>query len=116
MTISVQFIDGLDEEISGVSLRKRRDSAIKIVVLIFKHLHAIERLRAYRKQINKILLRDDEGDIQVTPNGVKFFFTEDESLSRVECFFEVETESAFERVMRFLNRYAEANGFQYQST
>lgn len=116
MAISVQFIAGLDEEISEVSLRQRPGFSGKIVVLKFKRLQAIERLRAYRNQINKILLHDEEGDIQVTPHGVKFFFVGDDDLSQVECTFEVETESAFERVMRFLHRYADAHGFQYQPT
>ncbi len=116
MTTSVQFIDGLDEEISGISLRKRKDSETKIVVLLFEHLQAIEKLRAYRKQITNLWLRDEEGEIKVTPSGVKFFFAEDEELSKVECSFEVDSEEIFERVMRFLHRYADENGFQFQST
>jgi photosystem II Psb28-2 protein len=40
----------------------------------------------------------------------------DDELSKVECTFEVEAEDIFERVMRFLNRYAEENGFEYQSS
>jgi photosystem II Psb28-2 protein len=61
-------------------------------------------------------LRDEEGQIKVTPSNVKFFYAENEDLSKVECYFEVYSEDIFERVMRFLNRYADENGFQFQST
>ena len=33
MTATVQFIDGLNEEISGIKLRNRRNSQTQIVVL-----------------------------------------------------------------------------------
>jgi photosystem II Psb28-2 protein len=113
VSATIQFIDGLDEELGGVSLRKRRDSNTKIVVLVFNQLKAIERLRAYRKQISHLWLRDDEGEIRVSPTGVKFFYIEDDELSKAECSFEVESEDVFERVMRFLHRYADEHGFEY---
>jgi photosystem II Psb28-2 protein len=116
VSTSIQFIEGLNEDISGVSLRKTRNSDKKIVVLTFERLQAVEQLRAYRKEIKNLWLRDDEGDIKVTPTGVKFFYVGDDELSKVECTFEVESEEIFERVMRFLNRYAEENGFEYQSS
>lgn len=36
VTISVEFIEGTSEEISGISLRKRPNSDTKIVVLSFR--------------------------------------------------------------------------------
>ncbi len=58
MVTSVQFIEGLDEEISGISLRKKRDSNIKIVVLFFEKLQAMERLGAVRNQITNLWLKE----------------------------------------------------------
>ncbi|AMW26685.1 MULTISPECIES: photosystem II reaction center protein Psb28 [Arthrospira] len=115
MSTSIQFIDGLDEELGGVSLRKRRDSNTKIVVLVFNQLKAIEKLRAYRKQISHLWLRDEEGEIRVSPTGVKFFYVGDDELSKAECTFEVHSEDIFGRVMRFLHRYADDHGFEYNA-
>ncbi|MBS0014981.1 MAG: photosystem II reaction center protein Psb28 [Arthrospira sp. SH-MAG29] len=115
MSTSIQFIDGLDEELGGVSLRKRRDSNTKIVVLVFKQLKAIEKLRAYRKQISHLWLRDEEGEIRVSPTGVRFFYLEDDELSKAECTFEVDSEDILGRVMRFLHRYADDHGFEYNA-
>ncbi|MBW4497957.1 MAG: photosystem II reaction center protein Psb28 [Oscillatoria princeps RMCB-10] len=112
--VSVQFIDGLDEEISEISLRKRRNSSTKIVILIFERLQAMEKGRSFTNRIDTLYFRDEEGEIQVTPSGIKFFFADDDDFSKAECSFEVNSEPAFERVMRFFNRYAEANGFEFQ--
>ncbi|MGB3512014.1 MAG: photosystem II reaction center protein Psb28 [Microcoleaceae cyanobacterium] len=115
MTVSVQFIEGLNEEITGVSLRKRRNSEVKIVVLMFDRLQATESFRSFTNKINKLWLKDEEGDIEVAPSGIKFLSADETDFSKVECSFEVESEEKFERVMRFLHRYAEANGFEFQS-
>jgi photosystem II Psb28-2 protein len=115
MVTSVQFIEGLDEEITGVSLRKNRNSNTNIVVLIFERLQAMERLRAFRNQITNLWLKDDDGNIKVTPSGIKFFYAGDDDIEKMECSFEVESEELLERVMQFLHRYAQDHGFEYQS-
>lgn len=115
MAVSVQFIDGLDEEISGISLRKRRHSGTKIVVLTFDRLQAAERFRSFTNKVDNLILQDEEGEIRVTPSGIKFIFVDDDELSKTECSFEVSSELEFERVMRFFNRYAREKGFEFQS-
>jgi len=114
--VSVQFIEGLEEEISGVSLRKNRFSAKKTVVLMFKQVQALEKGRSFTNKIENLWLRDEEGTIQVYPNGVKFVFVDDDNLSAAECSFDVEGEEVFARVMRFLHRYAEVHGFSFQES
>jgi photosystem II Psb28-2 protein len=112
MSVSVQFIQGLDEEISGISLRKRRDTGTKMVVLFFERVAAIEKGRSFVNQVDKLFLRDEEGEIQVSPNGIKFTFVDDDTLSQAECSFDVHSE-AWERVMRFFHRYADVHGFEF---
>jgi photosystem II Psb28-2 protein len=115
MSVSVEFIEGLHEEISQISLRQGRDSQRKTVVLVFEKLQALEKLRAYTNRISNLWLRDDEGNIQVTPSGIKFFSFEEDEISKVECSFELENAQQFDRVMRFFHRYAEAYGFNFES-
>lgn len=116
MAATVQFIDGIDEEIAGIKLRKRRNSDTHIVVLLFNPLSAMEKGRSFTNTINAMQLEDEEGKIQVTPSGIRFHFVNNDELSQVECTFEVDSPSAWERVQRFLNRYAEDHGFQFQET
>lgn len=94
VTISVEFIEGMSEEISGISLRKRPNS--------------------FGNKVEHLWLKDEEGTIQVSPNGMKFIFVDDDELSNAECTFEVHSQEQFYRVMRFFHRYADAYGFEFQ--
>ena len=116
MTVSVQFIDGVDEEIDSVSLRQKKRSPVKSVVLLFKEVRAIERGRSFYRKIDSLTLADEEGKIRVEPTGIKFTYRGEDELAQAECTFEVASEDHWERVMRFFNRYAEAKGFTFQST
>jgi len=111
VTISVQFLEGLEEEITEVSLRKRGNT--RIVVLIFERMQAMEQLRSFTKGTDSLWLEDEEGQMQVFPSGIKFFFRNDDDLARVECAFEVTAEPIWERVMRFLERWAKTKGFEF---
>jgi photosystem II Psb28-2 protein len=116
MAASVQFIDGIDEEIGQISLRQRKGSSTKIVVLTFNRLRATEQLRGYTNKVEHLWLRDDEGEIQVSPGGMKFTFIDDDTLANAECSFEVDSEENFDRVMRFFHRYADEHGFEFQES
>jgi len=114
VTISVEFIEGMSEEISGISLRKRPNSDTKIVVLSFERLVAAEGFKSFGNKVEYLWLKDEEGNIQVSPQGIKFIFVDDDELSKAECTFEVHSQDQFDRVMRFFHRYADAHGFEFQ--
>jgi photosystem II Psb28-2 protein len=116
MPVSVQFIDGINEELSGISLRRRRDSGTNLVVLLFEELEALKGGRSFTNKIDTLSLRDQEGEIKIIPSGIKFFFADDEhDLAKAECSFELRTQAELERVMRFFHRYADVHGFEFQS-
>ena len=52
---SIEFFDGLFEELSGVSLRRDRRTGTHIALLVFEKLKSIEQFNSYRKQFNKAL-------------------------------------------------------------
>jgi photosystem II Psb28-2 protein len=113
---SIQFFEGVSETLSDVSLRRNRTSGIRSVLLVFQELKSLERFRSYTKRFtNSIRLTDEEGEINVEPSSVQFIFggPEGDDLKRVECKFEIEREDHWERFMRFMHRYAEANGMIY---
>jgi photosystem II Psb28-2 protein len=116
---SIQFFEGLYEELDDVSLRRNRSTGVRTVLMTFKKLKAIERFNSFTQRFsNAIRLQDSEGEISVEPSGVKFIFggPEGDDLERVECQFELDREEHWERFMRFMHRYAEANGMEYGST
>ena len=115
-TPSIQFFAGISEELSNVSLRGDRRSGVRIVLMTFNQLKAIERFNSFtKKSLNSLLLSDEEGEISVTPSACKFVFggAEGDELDRVECKFEIAQDDHWERFMRFMHRYAEVNGMVY---
>lgn len=82
----------------------------------FNRLQAIDRFNSYTKRFaNALKLTDSEGAISIEPSSVQFIFGGDEGdeLKRVECKLEIDREDHWERLMRFMQRYAEANGMEY---
>ncbi|HLP87228.1 MAG TPA: photosystem II reaction center protein Psb28 [Nostocaceae cyanobacterium] len=118
-TPSIQFFAGVFEELSNVSLRREKATGKRLVVLMFEQLQAISGLNSFTKNsLNSLLLTDEEGEIRVTPSSTQFIFAgaEGDELKRVECKFEVDTDEQLDRFMRFMHRYAEANGMEYQGS
>lgn len=118
-TPSIHFFEGIPEELSNVSLRRSKTSGARSVVMTFNSLKAIEKFNSFRKKFsNSMQLTDQEGVISVEPSGVQFIFSgpEGDDLERVECKFEIEQEDHWERFMRFMHRYAEANGMGYSES
>ena len=115
-TPSIEFFQGIAEELSGVSLRRNKNTGIRNVLMIFESLNALEKFNSFTKgSAQNLSLIDSEGEILVTPNSLKMIFGGDEGdeLKRVECTFEIELDSHWERFTRFMERYAEANGMEF---
>ncbi|HBL59035.1 MAG TPA: photosystem II reaction center protein Psb28 [Cyanobacteria bacterium UBA8803] len=116
---SIQFFEGISEELSNVSLRRNPNSGVRSVLMSFESLKALEKFNSFTKQFtNALRLTDEEGTINVEPSSVKFIFggPEGDDLERVDCKFEIERQDHWDRFMRFMNRYAEANGMAYGET
>ncbi|MEM9003982.1 MAG: photosystem II reaction center protein Psb28 [Cyanobacteria bacterium P01_F01_bin.86] len=115
-TPTVEFYEGISEEISNVSLRRDRTTGDRLVILIFERLKAIEAFQSFRSRFSKALkLTDSEGIITIEPTGVKFIFggPEGDDLKQVRCTLAIDQEDHWERFMRFMHRYADANGMAY---
>jgi photosystem II Psb28-2 protein len=112
----IEFFEGLPEDLSNISLRRNRMTGVRIVLLTFNRLKAIDRFNSYTKRFASALrLTDSEGAISIEPSSVQFIFGGDEGdeLKRVECKLEIDREDHWERLMRFMQRYAEANEMEY---
>lgn len=118
MTIpAIEFFVGLAEDLENVSLRRRKDTEVRIVLMTFKTLKAIEKFKSFtQRTYGDLRLIDEEGILSVEPSSMKFIFAGDEGdeIKRVECAFEIDKDEHWERFMRFMNRYAQANGMGYQ--
>lgn len=116
---SIEFFEGVFEELSDVSLRRDRSTGVRTVLLTFRVLKSIERFRSYTSRFaNALLLTDAEGKISIEPSSIQFIFAgpEGDDLQRVECKLEIDQDEHWQRFMRFMRRYAEANGMVYGET
>ena len=116
---SIQFFAGENEKLGNVSLRRNPNTGKRIVLMTFDRMEALEEFNSFKKKsLNTMLLKDEEGEINVTPTSTKFIFGGDEGdeLKRVDCQFEIEQDDHWERFMRFMHRYADANGMAYEDS
>ena len=115
-TPTIEFFENLPEQLSGISLRRDRSNGTRIAVMMFERLVSLERFNSFTKRFSKSMrLVDEEGAIEVEPSGVQFIFggPEGDELQRVECRIEIERDDHWERLMRFMHRYADANDMAY---
>ena len=116
---SIEFFEGVSEELSLVSLRHNKSTGVRNVLMTFEDLKALDRFNSFTKRSsNNLRLIDSEGLISVSPSSVQLVFggEDGDELKRVECIFEVELEDHWERFMRFMQRYSEAHGMAYSAT
>ncbi|MEB3311365.1 MAG: photosystem II reaction center protein Psb28 [Snowella sp.] len=114
---TIEFFAGLPEVLSNVSLRRNKMTGLRMVMFTFQNLKAIEKFQSFTNEFHGALrLTDSEGVITAEPSSLRFLFGGDEGdeLKGVECGFEIEKDDHWDRFMRFMNRYAEANGMGYQ--
>jgi photosystem II Psb28-2 protein len=121
MSISpgIEFYNGIPEELINVSLRRSKETGIRNVLMTFKPLKATENFQSFTKRSHGDLkLIDSEGVISVTPSAVKLILggEEGDELKGVECSFAIPDDEHWDRFMRFMDRYAEANGMSYQAS
>ncbi|BAZ43717.1 photosystem II reaction center protein Psb28 [Chondrocystis sp. NIES-4102] len=114
----IEFFKDVAEELSGVSLRRNKNTGVRNILLIFEKLKALDRFNSFTKgSVKNLSLIDSEGKILVTPHSLKMIFGGDEGdeLKRVECIFEIDSDAGWERFSRFMDRYAEANEMEFGS-
>jgi len=113
---TVEFYEGVSEEIANVSLRRDHNTGLRSIILMFERIRAIEKFQNFRSRFAKALrLVDEEGVIAIEPAGIKFIFggPEGDDLKQVNCTLEVDRDDHWDRLMRFMHRYAKANGMEY---
>jgi photosystem II Psb28-2 protein len=113
---TIQIFAGVQEELSGVSLRRNTVSGQRSAILFFDKLESLQHFRSYWKRSgNTVHLIDEEGELLIEPTGVRLLYggPEGEDLRRVECKLEIDQDEHWERFMRFMQRYAAANEMEY---
>lgn len=120
VTPSIEFFVGVPEELSDVRLRRDRQTGENSVKMTFVNIKAVQGVNSFAKaSFNDIRLVDSEGTISIEPKSSKLFWKDkgdDEELAKIEIIFDVSSNDNWERFMRFMERYSQANGWEFTST
>jgi photosystem II Psb28-2 protein len=120
LTPTIEFFAGIPEELSDVRLRRDRHTGENSVKMTFVNIKAVQGTNSFAKaSFNDIRLVDSEGTISIEPKSSKLFWKakgDDEELAKIEILLDVGQSDHWDRFMRFMERYAAANGFEFANT
>lgn len=107
---SIQFIQGTDEKtIPDVRLTKSRDGTNGTATFIFDEPSVFDS-SAELGEITGFYMIDEEGVIQSVDVSAKFV---NGKPSKVEAKYVMRNPREWDRFMRFMERYSDANGLQF---
>jgi len=105
----IQFIRGINEEVvPDVRLTRSRDGSNGRAIFIFDNPKTLA--ASADQEITGMYLIDEEGELMT--RDVKGKFVNGQP-SGIEAYYVMTSENDWERFMRFMNRYAEANGLGF---
>jgi photosystem II Psb28-2 protein len=117
---SIEFFAGIPEELSDVRLRRDRATGEQSVKMTFVNIKAVQGVNSFtKKSFNDLRLVDSEGTISIAPKSSKLFWKnkgDDQELAKIEIVFDVGLAEHWDRFMRFMQRYAEANGMEFAAS
>jgi len=107
---AIQFIQGTDEQtIPDVRLTKSRDGSNGMAIFTFEQPSVFDS-SAELGDITGLYMIDDEGVLQSVDVSAKFV---NGKPARIEAKYVMRTPRDWDRFMRFMERYSQANGLQF---
>ncbi len=105
----IQFFQGIDEEVvPDVRLTRSKDGSTGQAIFYFEGPKAL--VGEEKQDITGLYLIDEEGELVSRDVYAKFINGQP---AGIEATYQMRSEEEWERFMRFMNRYAEANGLGF---
>ena len=114
----VQLFRDVPEKVNSVTLKRDLSTGTYVAVMRFQTLASLAHFRCFGRRSAKALhLIDTEGEILIEP-FIKMLYggPEGEDIRGIECKLEIDQDTLWERLMRFVHRYADANGLTFRET
>ena len=106
----IQFIQGTDEQsVPDVKLSKSKDGTIGMAIFSFDQPSVFDSSRELG-DITGLYMIDEEGVLQSVDVSAKFV---NGKPSRIEAKYIMRSPQAWDRFMRFMERYSNENGLQF---
>jgi photosystem II 13kDa protein len=108
----IQFSRGVDEEVvPDVSLTRSRDGSNGKAIFYFQNPKALSGTNL--ESITGMYLVDEEGELVSREVNAKFINGQPEAL---EATYVMKSPAEWDRFMRFMQRYGEANGLEFSKS
>lgn len=108
---SIQFVKGLAEQVvPDIKLTRARDGSSGTATFRFKNPNVFDASTANEGEVTGMFLIDDEGELTTTDVNAKFINGKPEA---IESMVVLKTAEEWDRFMRFMDRYGEANGLAF---
>jgi len=107
MTAKLQLSIGIDEEATDVKITRSKDGDTSIATFIFDVPNCMTGKNAANNEILGLYMIDEEGEIITRNVNAKFI---NGKSAGIEAIYKMEGDRDWQRFLRFMNRYAEANG------
>jgi photosystem II protein len=111
MEAKIQFIKGLDEKVlPDVRLTRSRDGSTGTATFRFKNPNILDKNTAKEGEITGMYLIDEEGILETRDVNARFINGKPES---IEAIYIMKSPEAWDRFMRFMERYGQSNGLVF---
>lgn len=111
MEAKIQFIKGLDEKVlPDVRLTRSRDGSTGTATFRFKSPNILDKNTAKEGEITGMYLIDEEGTLETRDVNARFVNGKAEA---IESIYIMKSPEAWDRFMRFMERYGETNGLVF---
>ena len=111
MVARIQFIKGLDEKVlPDVRLTRSRDGSTGTATFRFKNPNILDKNTAKDGEITGMYLIDEEGILETRDVNACFINGKPEA---IESIYIMKNPEAWDRFMRFMERYGQTNGLVF---
>lgn len=111
MKATIQFIKGINENVlPDVRLTRSIDGSTGTATFRFKNPNILNKNTVKKGEITGMYLIDKEGTIETREVNAKFMNGKPET---IESIYVLKSSEAWDRFMRFMERYGETNGLVF---
>ena len=107
----IQFIKGINEKIlPDIRLTRSRDGSTGTATFRFRNPNILDKSTAKEGEITGMFLIDEEGVLETRNVNARFVNGKPDA---IESIYIMKSPEAWERFMRFMERYSENNGLVF---
>lgn len=112
MTAKIQLARGVDEEASDIRLTRSKDGSSGTATFYFNQPSCTTETSA-NQEITGMFMIDEEGELATRNVNAKFI---NGKPAGIEAIYTMAGEPEWDRFIRFMDRYAEANGMDFNKS